>query len=164
MAKLFSITLAFLLLAACNQDKKNVISNETVDTFFSVDSLPKPNALNGKASLEVKDWEAFNRLETAFESLYKVANREDLKLVIEDLIEKQKLVAGSPYPEKFDVPQVKSRQKVFETFILKTKGDLEYRVNTKEATIEMIHAYNAFRNQFNVMVNSAMDSTLIFDE
>lgn len=156
-------SLVVLLICSC-QDKSEEAPKENAETFFSVDSLPKPNNINEQASTILKDWPEFNSLETTFGSLYRVANREDLVLVIEDLIEKQKLLEASSYPETFDKPQIKSRQKVFKTFMLKTKGNLEYRVDTKMSTIEMIDAYNAFRNQFNVLVNSVLDTTLILSE
>ena len=145
----------FILLGSCKQQENIAAVEEKAEVFFSVDSIPKPKELNE---------EEFIGLENTFESLYRVANREDLVLVIEDLIEKQKTLEASTYPATFDIPQIKSRQKVFKTYILKTKGNLEYRDGTKGSTIEMIEAYNAFRNQFNVIVNSRLDTLLIFSE
>ncbi|HZJ20127.1 MAG TPA: hypothetical protein VFD35_07215, partial [Pricia sp.] len=65
---------------------------------------------------------------------------------------------------EFDKPQVKSRQKVFKTYILKVKGDIFYRIDPQESVVEMIKAYNAFRNQFNVVVNNTLDTDLILEE
>lgn len=164
MGKILLLVMPFFLALSCKQETGNEVSLQKEDTFFSVDSLPKPVGVNAKANEILKDWQAFKDIETTFESLYRVENREDLSLVIEDLIEKQKLLEASDYPASFDKPQIKSRQKVFKTFILKTKGNLEYRVNTKESTLEMIKAYNAYRNQFNVVINSELDTILISDE
>lgn len=153
--------LVCILLSSCNERKTSNEPKETAAAFFSVDSLPKPSAVNSKAANILKDWKEFNDLENAFMTLYNVDNREDLVLVIEDLIEKQKALEASDYPETFDKPQIKSRQKVFKTFVLKTKGNLEYREGVKSSTIEMIQAYNAYRGQFNVLVNSVLDTSLI---
>ena len=68
------------------------------------------------------------------------------------------------YPASFDIPQIKGRQKVFKTYILKTKGDLEYRQDPKESLIEMINAFNNLRNQFNVVVNNTLPDELRANE
>jgi len=164
MGKLLFYGMVFMLLGACKQEVTIEAPKESAEVFFSVDSLPKPNEINAEALADLKEWQEFNGLETTFESLYRVTNREDLVLVIEDLIEKQKTLEASTYPATFDKEQIKSRQKVFKTYILKTKGNLEYRVGVKASTIEMINAYNAFRNQFNVIVNSKLDTILILSE
>ena len=153
-----------ILVVACKQGETTELPQEGEEVFFNVDSLPKPNEINTEALTVLKEWQEFKGLETTFESLYRVANREDLVLVIEDLIEKQKILEGSSYPATFDKAQIKSRQKAFKTYILKTRGSLEYRAGTKESTIEMIDAYNAFRNQFSVIVNSKLDTILILSE
>lgn len=154
----------FLLVVSCKKEKDTGMEEVAAETFFSVDSLPKPISINDNALEILKDWQEFQDLETTFESLYKVDNREDLTLVIEDLIEKQKMLEASSYPGTFNRPQIKSRQKVFKTYILKTKGNLGYRVGIRESTLEMVTAYNAFRNQFSVLVNSVLDTSLILNE
>ncbi|MCM4167522.1 hypothetical protein KCTC52924_00979 [Arenibacter antarcticus] len=164
MGKILFYGVVFFMVLSCKQETGKEVDLDTQETFFSVDSLPKPVAVNVKAVEILKDWQAFKDMETAFESLYRVANREDLTLVIEDLIEKQKLLENSEYPAVFNKSQIKSRQKVFQTFILKTKRDLQYFVNAKESTLEMIAAYNAYRNQFNVLMNSELDLNLIMNE
>ncbi len=124
----------------------------------------KKSAVNAKAALILSDWSEYNALDTSFDALYTVENREDLILIVEDLIEKQKLLEASKYPEMFDKPRIKSRLKVFKTFFLKIKGNLEYRLDTEEPVLETINAYNALRNQFNVTVNNTLDTKLILDE
>lgn len=155
----------FLLAGvSCKKEKSAEVEVVETEVFFNVDSLPKPIPIHNKASEIIKDWQEFKGLETTFESLYRVDNREDLTLVIEDLIEKQKILEASSYPKAFDMPQIKSRQKVFKTYILKTKGSLEYRTGVKESTLEMVTAYNALRNQFGVLANSVLDTNLILNE
>jgi hypothetical protein len=164
MGKILFYGMLFLLVVSCKKESDKETGEVATEAFFSVDSLPKPIPIHGKAVETIKDWHEFKALETTFESLYRVANREDLALVIEDLIEKQKVLEASTYPEAFNRPQIKSRQKVFKTYILKTKGNLGYRVGIKESTHEMVTAYNALRNQFGVLANSVLDTDLILNE
>src|SRR5690554_363880 len=164
MGKILFYGMLFLLVVSCKKEADKETGEVATETFFSVDSLSRPIPIHGKAMEILKDWQEFKALETTFESLYRVDNREDLTLVIEDLIEKQKMLEASGYPEVFNKPQIKSRQKVFKTYILKTKGNLEYRVGVQESTLEMVTAYNAFRNQFGILVNSVLDTNLILNE
>jgi hypothetical protein len=132
--------------------------------FFSLDSLPKRVPLNARA-LEVSQvWVAFKDLDTGFDALSTVENYEDLILVMEDLVAREKKLEESKYPEEFDLPQVKSRQKVMKTFILKTRAAAEYRIEATPPAVEMMKAYNAMRAQLNVIVNNQLDTELLSDE
>ena len=164
MGKLFVFGTAFLLLLSCNQNKNNNNTDGASGSDFNADELPQIFLVNAKAKKILGEWPEFNGLETSFEALYRAKNKEDLVFVIDDLIEKQKLLAASTYPEAFDIPQIKSRQRVFRTYILKVKASLEYRTETATPVLEMVQAYNAMRNQFNVVVNNTLDTQLILDE
>ncbi|NJB71732.1 hypothetical protein GGR42_002194 [Saonia flava] len=157
MEKLFCLGMIFLLFVSCDGNKKDEVTNVDTAQEFSLGKLKKPIATNPKAKEILNKWPEFNALETSFNALYNVNSQEDLTLVIEDLIEKQKLLAASNYPLQFNVAQIKSRQNVFKSFVLKTKGDLEYRIAPQESVKEMVTAYNALRNQFNVITNNPLD-------
>lgn len=152
------------LLSACRGggDKQEVSNSGTVE--INVQQLPQRSIINPKATEILKDWTAFQEMETSFDALYRVANNEDLILVVEDLILKQTELETSEYPEAFDTPQVKSRQKVFKTFLLKLKAAVEYRKDVIPPAQEMLAAYNAFREQFNVTVNNTLDLNEFLDE
>ncbi len=163
MRKLILLVLAVLSFISC-KEKANNTSIDTNPIGLELEKLPKRAVVNAKAAAILKDWTEYNAFNTSFDGLYKVENMEDLALVLEDLVEKQKELAASEYPIEFDISQVKSRQKVVQTFILKTIATIEYRTDPTEPAIEMIHAYNALRNQFNVIVNNTLDTKLIIDE
>ena len=164
MGKLFFFGIAFLMFISCKQEKDASLEQDVSGVGFNGNKLaPKVN-LNPKTTAILKNWPEFNALEASFNALYKAKNKEDLSLVIEDLIEKQKLLEASTYPEIFNKPQIKSRQKVFKTYILKVKASLEYGTAIGKPVEEMVSAFNAYRNQFNVIVNSTLDTKLILDE
>ncbi|WP_149303848.1 hypothetical protein [Pareuzebyella sediminis] len=149
---------------SCKEKKADMGSNETESHEIPSDDWPKKKGIDPKAQMQLNDWAEYQTLETNFDALYTVANREDLSLVIENMIEAQKNLAKSKYPEPFDTPRVKSRQKVFTTYMLKVKGDLYYRIDPKESILQMISAYNAFRNQFNIIIKNTLDTKLILEE
>lgn len=164
MRKLFVFGITFLLLFSCGNTQGTEQSINPDELEFDVQKLPKKSVLNSGAKAILETWAEFNDLDIAFDGLYAVENNEELILLIDEFIEKQNALAVSNYPETFDIPQVKSRQKVFKTYVLKVKATLEYRKDPLEPTIEMVNAFNNLRNQFNVMVNYNFDSKMILDE
>ncbi|RKN82441.1 hypothetical protein [Ulvibacterium marinum] len=164
MLKFFVLGVVTLVFISCGSGNKQEDTTDTSVFDISTEKWPKKTAIQSKAMDILKNWPEFNALETSFDALYSVENKEDLKLVIEDLIEKQKLLADSKYPEPFDISQIRSRQKVFKTYILKAKNYLEFQQDSHEPTLEMINAYNGFRNHFNIIVNNTLDTKLILEE
>ena len=158
----FSVLVLFLV--ACKEEKKQEAEDGTSSYGVSTEKWPKKLGVNANAQAILNDWPEYMAFETTFDALYKVENKDDLALAIDDLIEKQKDLEASTYPPKFDIPQIKSRQKVFKTYMLKIKGDLYYRLDPEESIMQMFEAYNAFRNQFNVIVNNTLDTDLILEE
>ncbi|WP_297797767.1 hypothetical protein [uncultured Eudoraea sp.] len=164
MRKFFVFGITLVLLFSCG-NKADTVQVDKMNTLeFDVQKLPKKSILNGGTRAILEPWLEFNELDVAFDALYSVENYEELILLIDEFLEKQNALASSTYPEIFDNPQVKSRQKVFKTYVLKVKATLEYRKDPMEATIEMVNAYNGMRDQLNVLVNSNLDTKMILDE
>lgn len=164
MSKMFVFLFVASLVMACKD--ASIASADSQEVAWTLDAatLPKKSTVNAKAATILGGWNEFTTFETSFDRLYTSEYAEDLILVTEDLIEKQKELEASPYPLEFDIPQIKGRQKVLKTYILKIKGDLEYRVNPEASLKEMIGAFNALRDQFNVVVNNTLPQDLILNE
>ncbi len=164
MSKKFVFLIVPLLFVACKNAP--VAFEDSQDTGRTLDKseLPRKSTVNAKATTILRKWKEFTIFETTFDRLYTSENREDLILVTEDLVEKQKALEVSVYPAEFDIPQIKGRQKVLKTYILKTKGDLEYRLDPENSLKETIQAFNALREQFNVVVNNTLPEDLIKNE
>jgi hypothetical protein len=163
MHKLLFLGLVFVLFASCKQEKVTV--TEDASAFdISTENWPQKSKVSSMTLEILNNWPEYGELNTVFDGLYTVENTEDLSLIVEDLIEKQNLLAESGYPESFDQPQIKSRQKVFQTFVLKTKGNLEYRIDPQQSVKEMIEAYNAWHNQFDIITNNTLDIKKLLEE
>jgi hypothetical protein len=161
MRRLLYIVFAMSLCLGCKNIQKDVQGLQDPGWQVTPASLPKLVPLNAKVKQEILTWKEYQVFETSFQRIYETEFREDFVLAIEDLIEKQKELEASQYPKKFDVPQVKGRQKVLKTYILKTKGNLEYRQELEPSIKEMIVAFNALRRQFNTLVNNALPEDLL---
>ncbi len=164
MLKIRLLFLTIFFFISCNDEQNQQTDATDLSAAYDFSKLPKKVATNAKANAILNNWEAYGIFEASVDAVYKAENREDLLLTIDNIIEKQKELEASDYPETFDQPQVRSRQKVFKTYLLKVKASLEDRTDVLPPAKEMIQAYNAYRNQFNVAVNSALDINLILDD
>ena len=164
MGKTFIINMMLLLLISCQGEKNTTVTTDDSAFEISIEKWPKKSILSAKTQESLKDWTEFYALETSYDAIYTIKNTEDLKLVLEDLIEKQKLLQASKYPEALNKAQIKSRQKVFHTFILKTKGDLIYRIDVQKSALQMIDAHNAMLEQMNVITGNTFDLKTLLEE
>lgn len=160
---LFAGVLLFIFCSCKDKSQETVVEQDS-GYELSTEKWPRKLNVNPKVQAILREWPEFNAMDISFDALYNADNREDLSLTVENIIEEQKLLEDSKYPKEFDKPQIKSRQKVFKTYVLKVKGDLIYRLDPEDSVHEMINAYNDLRKQFNVLLSSTLDPSLILDE
>ncbi|MEP2277933.1 hypothetical protein [Maribacter sp.] len=164
MSKIIFFLIIVTLVSSCKdtvQDKSTVREVRWEET---TDSLPKKTRVDAKAQTIINDWLEYNALDQSFDKIYTSEHIEDFQFLVDELIENQNKMELGEYPEKFNIPQIKGRQKLFKTYVLKAKGDLEYQQNPRESIIQMITAYNDLRNQFNVVVNNTLPDELLKNE
>jgi hypothetical protein len=164
MPKIILFLIAILLASSCKEAVTETENVQEPQWEVVIDGLPSKVRVDSKAQIILNDWKDFMVLERSFDKIYSTENREDFVLIVDELVENQKTMEVGIYPATFDIPQIKGRQKVFKTYVLKTKGDLEYRQNPKESLVEMITAFNNLRNQFNVVVNNTLPDELRANE
>ncbi|APQ17615.1 hypothetical protein [Maribacter hydrothermalis] len=164
MPKIIFFLIVILLIGSCKDANLETLKVQESKWETVTDSLPVKLNVDVKAQAILNDWKDYMVLERSFDKIYSTENREDFVLIVEELVENQKKMEEGIYPERFDVAQIKSRQKIFKTYVLKTKGDLEYRQNPKRSLVEMITAFNELRNQFNVIVKNTLPDELRANE
>ena len=152
------------LSVSCKETVKEEADQDASRYEIATDTWPKKIAVDPKVNAILKEWPEYMAMDISFDAIYNAVNREDLSLTIENIIEEQKLLEDSSYPNEFDIPQIKSRQKVFKTYVLKVKGDLIYYLDPEPSVHQMIIAYNLLRKKFNGVVNQTLDAKLILEE
>ncbi|WP_222982989.1 hypothetical protein [Flagellimonas meishanensis] len=164
MRKLFYLLIFGAIFVGCRQqqDASSNGTNEELD--FNYQKLPNRATINPEALAIVEQWKGFIKFNESMDALYRATNNEDLILAIDDLIEKEKFLSESDYPEIFNTFQIKSRQQVIRTYLYKVKSHILENQETTQPTVEMLEAYNALRKQLNIIVNSQLDKKLILDE
>ncbi|MDC6366185.1 MULTISPECIES: hypothetical protein [Flavobacteriaceae] len=164
MRKLLCVIVVFSALLSCKK-KQEVVEDPMGDELvFNYQKIPDRIKLNAEAAEIVESWDEFKKFNESVDVLYRATNNEDLILAIDDLVEKEKDWERGVYPDAFNSLQVKSRQRVLKTYLFKVKSHLLEKQETTQSTVQMLEAYNALREQLNVMVNSQLDTKLILDE
>ncbi|PRX57264.1 hypothetical protein [Flagellimonas meridianipacifica] len=153
-----------LVVLGCKEKQTVGADSQSESQEFNYQKLPKKLEVSAEAAIILDEWPEFKALNSSVDVLYKSTNNEDLSLAIDDLLEKEKELSASTYPEPFDSFQIKSRQRVFRTLLLKVKASVLNKSDTTEPTIELLEAYNIIREQFNSILSSQLDTKLILDE
>lgn len=154
----------FFMIVSCGETKKKVVVEQKEEGItFNAKKLPNKVKLDPKAVEILEKWPEYQEYNQSLDALYKVRNNEELALALDVIIEAQKQLRKSKYPDVFNKPHIKSRQKVIVNFTLKAKAALEYRTDPLGPVTEMIDAYNAYRNQFTVLVNNTLDTKHILE-
>ncbi|MBU2997743.1 hypothetical protein KO500_14935 [Cellulophaga baltica] len=164
MKKLLVLFLCITGLLSCKEGKTTEEKVEEASVLLDLKKIPKKVEPSAAAIEAFTDWPEFNALQRSFEGIYDCETDDDLTIIVEDLIEKEKLLIESDYPEIFDREDIKSRQKVFRTYVLKIKMNKTFNINPREAVIEMVNAFNAYNNQFSIVMTSKLDTKILFDE
>ena len=164
MRILITIFLVLTLVFSCKkQAEQETVSDQGVQEF-SFRDMPKTVVINPEAQQILDNWAEYQALVSSFSVLKRAANTEDLKLAIDDLIEKEIALAKADYPDPFDQLQIKSRQRVLRTFLLKVKGNLQDRRDVQEAMKQMMVAYNALNEQFNRITSATLDKSILLED
>lgn len=148
-----------MLLTSCRQQQQEP-APEVSDTPHAkvqpqeTDSTESPSVLRLKPDYEaeVKQWEAFYNLEIEMQK-FQQAGRQEGGLIIEDLLNLEKQLSASDFPEKYNIPQVKSRIQLLKTYLLQTKSMLNGQKPDTALTLfnaqktKIITAFNAIKKQ-----------------
>lgn len=164
MHKLLLYFLFMGLLFGCKKEVTSESNENAEAKYISFQNTSENVTFNQEADSILNAWPEYQALQNSFDVMYRAANNEDLVLAIDDLLEKEKVLRESKYPLVFDNVQIKSRQKVVRTFLLKIKASLKEQTNIEEPIKQMLTAKNAYHNQFNIITSSKLDAKLILNE
>jgi hypothetical protein len=141
----------FALIGVFSCGEKQVEQQQETGSNLSLDysDLPDFSPLSFKADSISKTWPAFDALDQRMGALKLVVSLPDLKMLVSELIEKEGAILKDGYPKDFNTPEVKSRQRLLRTYLLKTQALMNQSQDPKAATLETIGAFNALKDQLN---------------
>jgi len=168
--RVLSALLVFSLIwvFSCEKQEKAPVAEvaPSPQEYFSNENAPEIIRLKPQYEEEAGQWEAFSKLENGI-AKFRITTEEEYGTGIDDLTQLEKNLSTSDYPEKFDIPAIKSRVLVLKTLLLQTQALLDKEtVNNKpltEAHTKIIAAFNALKKQVAETLASADAEMLLKD-
>lgn len=164
MRKSLFALFCLLVFLSCRTEAETPVSVPADELVIETSELPQKQRPVGKAAAAFNSWTELRTFDQSLDRIYSVNGREDYVLIIEELLESYEVMRTSVAPDALQSPQIISRFNVVKTFLLKVQADLEYRVDPKESTTELLTAYNAAIEQCNILANTTLDPKTLFDE
>lgn len=145
---------ASVLLLSCDsktQEKTPLEKEGSAQMVLDLHKLPKMHRFNAEVEKKLVNWNEFKEFEDSFSTLYQVKDVENLKVVLNDLIQKEIALHSNKFPEELKTPGIKSRIKVVKTFLFKTKNETTFpstsRSTYRQNLEALVFAYNALKQQ-----------------
>lgn len=164
MTKFIIFGLSLLMLAACRSPEPSGPGESTAVLEAEIKALPDLVQVDPRAREILDSWPQYTSLENRLKALRDVENREQMELLLEELNQICKQLEENAFPQPFEKPSVRSRQKVFRTYLGKLEAANYYRLDYQEPVFELMGAYNSMRQQFNVIVRNNLTPDLFEDE
>ncbi len=164
MHKYWIFLTLLVTVIGCKPEQEEIKSAPTNALTFEISELPRTTPLRGKALQQTNQWPEFKSFDNSFARIYEASGREEYTLVVEELLEQFEILGGSTAPGALESQQISARFNVIRTYLLKVQALLNYRLDSKEATLELIEAYSNAIEQCNILVNNTLDTKTLFDE
>jgi len=164
MHKYWILPLFFIVVMGCKPEQEEIQAAPSNALAFEISELPRTTPLRGKALQVADQWSAFKSFNNNFARIYESSGKEEYALVVEELLEQFEILRGSTAPPELESQQISARFNVIRTYLLKVQALLNYRLDSKEATLELIRAYSNAMDQCNILVNNTVDTKSLFDE
>ena len=165
-----ALLLIFLIVLGCKENNPKPLDYSPKESQESqtVAQLPTIVKISSEVEAEIAKWDSYKDFEKSFVTLTRKNKKEELKLLVDELIEKEKNINKDSIPEPLNDARIKSRLKVLETYLLETKAKLS-EAQVAENTItnqkaKLLLAFNALRNQFTEVLTNNISETLLDDE
>ena len=156
MTKIVILGMSLILAVSCKSPDPKEPLEATSVIEAEIQALPELVPLDPRAREIRSTWTQYTSLENRLSALPEVKNREEMELLLEELKQICKQVEENAFPEPFEKPAVRSRIKVLRTYLGKLESANYYRLDYQEPVSELMDAYNAIRQQFNVIVTNTL--------
>lgn len=162
MKKYFLIYLVSCSFLCCKNEGEAVGSNNVSQEITDSVALPKlPEIQTPPAEVVAKteNWVALKNFEASIQRLY---SNGDVLTETEAIIESKKELSESNFPKEFNIPAVRSRIVVINTFLEQLEASAKEEASEREMHVikqRVIESYNSFLKQ----LSESMDKSLAED-
>ena len=167
MRKILPLFLVFvLMLAACKKKSDEPIADTEISVAADSVKLTLPAILEikGDANKHLDTWTQYKDFDAEVTRFYE--KDTETEPVVDELLRLEQELRKSTFPDKFDVPQIKSRLLVLKTYLGKAKAAFPENdpLYIQQQKVEVLKAYNALRKQFMEVCERNMTETLFVDD
>ncbi|WP_340066397.1 hypothetical protein [Ascidiimonas aurantiaca] len=168
MRKILPLYLIFILIfTACRKHSSEPTANTETLVVVSDSvkvTLPTLIDIKGDANGYLNMWTQYKDFDTEMVRFYE--EEEETEPLVDELIRLEQELGKSTFPDKFNVPQIKSRLLVLKTYLGKAKAAFPENdsLYEKQLKVEILKAYNALRKQFMEVCERNMTETLFVDD
>jgi len=155
---------SLLLFFACGKKQEIQTVNKPVVSILDYTDLPSFVPLTAASDSVLLTWSNFKAFEERMKALPVVISVPDLKMLVQELIEKDQVILNEAYPELLNLPEIKSRQRVLTTFLLKTRAEILLSQDPKMAAQEVVQSFNALRDQINLLTSPKLNLNTFEDD
>ncbi|EIJ38627.1 hypothetical protein JoomaDRAFT_1615 [Galbibacter orientalis DSM 19592] len=156
-AYILLLGLCFIITSCGDKENKEDNSASQDTAVASYKQLPEIKPISNEKLTEINKWKKFKELSNLMEK-FQDQNSGDLTYFAEEFIRLDtEIEKDSLFPEKFNVPDVKSRLVVFKTFSnqFKTRLDENAPIDSINVSREkLLVTYNAIRQQLSETLKS----------
>lgn len=142
----------FLSVVACHNSPAKRAGDANVSSHWPMDSLPSIEVWQPTDSSWVSKTEGFTNFSNRLKDLNAVTSDPDLKMLIEELIEKERILETDTKEAPFDKPEVMSRLLVIRTFLGEIQANIENEQELRKPIQSLMEANNALQNQLSLQV------------
>ena len=148
---------SLLLVISCNQKQEKEGVEQAVINVLDYSDVTTFTPFSTKVDSLLQEWPSFTAFNGRIQAISSVVSIPDLKLLVDELIEKEQQISQEAYPEVFNLPEIKSRQRLIRTYLLKTQSAIVLAQDPRSATDELLLAFNALRAQMNLISSPKID-------
>jgi hypothetical protein len=164
MTKFVIYVLGVLTLLSCRSHGPDEPEGSGSVIEEEIKALPELVSVDPRAREILDQWPHYMSLEKRLPALAEVKSREEMELLLEELNQICQQIEDNAFPEPFERPSVRSRQKLLRTYLKKLEAANYYRLDYQEPVSELMDAYNAMRQQFNIIVGNTLTPDLFEDD
>lgn len=162
--KYLGLICCFMWLVSCGSKQEKAVADTTLGANLDYATIPSFTPLTAEVDSVLVNWPSFKAFDGRVAAVRLVVSIPDLTLLVNELLEKEQTILKEGYPKDFNLPAIKSRQRLVKTYLLKIQAAIELGQNPEPAVLEFVQSFNDLKAQMNLIKAPKIDINSLTDE
>ena len=162
--KYLGLICCFIGLVSCGTKQEKTTENAAPPAALNYTDVSEFTTFSASVDSVLLHWPSFKALDERVAAIKEVVSLPDLKLLVNELLEKEEMITKEGYPTSFNEASIKSRQRLVKTYLLKIKSAIELGQDPKPTVEEFIVAFNALKDHMNLIKSPTMNLETLKDD